>query len=446
MKRLLLLPIIALALFACQKNDPDDLFGKTPAERFNEKESELRSALTSASQGWKLTYFTKEGIFGGYHFLMKFTPEGFVSMASDFSSNTVSATTSKYELQQGQGVKLTFTTKNYIHELSDAMQGKRGAGYAGEYQFLYYGKEGDKLKFKTQRNSTEQFVYFEPATAQDWTDISTLSSNLNTLVENVSNYYMKVTANGNTTDYGIVIQNGRIGVAPLSNTNNVSQASTVATKEGIAFKPALTIQGKKFTEFTRDNSTTPPTYKATVDGVTVEVYYAAFPPDAYVSDDYQALGTTVNELLFFADPLGDYASDLFVENILKIDNTKSFSRVYFEFDKATMKCTVSLLYKFPSKTNFSLLAYTYDYALRNKRLFLTNPQLSTTKTTDASLWNNPQNAAVLNAAVRAINYIVTASSEGFYVDKSTAKVKYTNTIYILRSRSVADFSFPAYAN
>ena len=121
MKRLLLLPIIALALFACQKNEPDDLFGKTPAERFNEKESELRSALTSASQGWKLTYFTKEGIFGGYHFLMKFTPEGFVSMASDFSSNTVSATTSKYELQQGQAVKLTFTTKNYIHELSDAM-------------------------------------------------------------------------------------------------------------------------------------------------------------------------------------------------------------------------------------------------------------------------------------------------------------------------------------
>ena len=137
MKRLLLLPIIALTLFACQKNEPDDLFGKTPAERFNEKESELRSALTSAPQGWKLTYFTKEGTFGGYHFLMKFTPEGFVSMASDFRSNTVSATTSKYELQQGQGVKLTFTTKNYIHELSDAMQGKRGAGYAGEYQFLY---------------------------------------------------------------------------------------------------------------------------------------------------------------------------------------------------------------------------------------------------------------------------------------------------------------------
>ena len=320
MKRLLLLPIIALALFACQKNDPDDLFGKTPAERFNEKESELRSALTSAPQGWKLTYFTKEGTFGGYHFLMKFTPEGFVSMASDFSSNTVSATTSKYELQQGQGVKLTFTTKNYIHELSDAMQGKRGAGYAGEYQFLYYGKEGDKLKFRTQRESTEQFVYFEPATAQDWTDISTLSSNLNTLAENISNYYMEVTANGNTIPYEIAMQNGSIGVAPLSNTNDFSQASTVATKEGIAFKPALTIQGKKFTEFTRDNSTTPPTYKATVDGVTVKVHYSLVPPDAFITDDYRDVNTRIAAFILLTDEMKTYTnitSTPFYENVLK---------------------------------------------------------------------------------------------------------------------------------
>ena len=132
MKKLIYLFVGALTIFACQKNEPDDLFGKSPSKRFEENQSELRNALTSASQGWKLTYFTKEGTFGGYHFLMKFTPEGLVTMVSDFNSSTISPTTSKYELQQGQGVKLTFTTKTYIHELSDAMQGKRGAGYAGE--------------------------------------------------------------------------------------------------------------------------------------------------------------------------------------------------------------------------------------------------------------------------------------------------------------------------
>ena len=54
MKKLLLLPIIALALFSCQKNEPDDLFGgKNPSQRFQQNQTELRQALTSAEQGWK---------------------------------------------------------------------------------------------------------------------------------------------------------------------------------------------------------------------------------------------------------------------------------------------------------------------------------------------------------------------------------------------------------
>ena len=434
MKRLLLLPIIALALFACQKNDPDDLFGKTPAERFNEKESELRSALTSAPQGWKLTYFTKEGTFGGYHFLMKFTPEGFVTMASDFSSNTVSATTSKYELQQGQGVKLTFTTKNYIHELSDAMQGKRGAGYAGEYQFLYYGKEGDKLKFKTQRKSTEQFVYFEPATAQDWTDISTLSSNLNTLAENISNYYMEVTTNGTTIPYEIDMQNGSIGVAPLSNANDFSQVSVVATKIGVAFKPALTIQGKNFTELIRDDSTTPPTYKATVDGVTVKVYYADFPPDAYVSDDYRAIGTTINLLVFVPSDLRNLISDDFYNNILKIDSTKEFYlfRVYF---KTSNRCEIQIAYQFePNKTAYCFVNCSYE--LKNKRLYIKD---KTTTTYNNTAWNEAQNAAIKAKASEAADKFLEVASEGFYVNKTDRKYG-PYIIYSIQSRSNRSYS------
>lgn len=434
MKKLIYILAGALTLLSCQKNDPDDLFGKTPSERFDEKQSELRNALTSASQGWKLTYFTKEGTFGGYHFLMKFTPEGLVTMVSDFSSSTISATTSKYELQQGQGVKLTFTTKTYIHELSDAIQGQRGAGYAGEYQFLYYGKEGDKLKFKTQRKSTEQFVYFEPATAQDWTDINTLSSNLNTLVENVSNYYMEVTANGNTIPYEIAMQNGSIGVAPLSNTNDFSQASTVATKEGVAFKPALTIQGKKFTEFTRDNSTTPPTYKATVDGVTVKVYYADFPPDAYVSDDYRSIGTTINLLVFVPSDLRNLISDDFYNNILKIDSTKEFYlfRVYF---KTSNRCEIQIAYQFePNKTAYCFVNCSYE--LKNKRLYIKD---KTTTTYNNTAWNEAQNAAIKAKASEAADKFLEVASEGFYVNKTDRKYG-PYIIYSIQSRSNRSYS------
>ena len=133
---------------------------------------------------------------------------------------------------------------------------------------------------------------------------------------------MEVTTNGTTIPYEIDMQNGSIGVAPLSNANDFSQVSVVATKIGVAFKPALTIQGKNFTELIRDDSTTPPTYKATVDGVTVKVYYADFPPDAYVSDDYRAIGTTINLLVFVPSDLRNLISDDFYNNILKIDSTK----------------------------------------------------------------------------------------------------------------------------
>ena len=440
MKKLIYLFVGALTIFACQKNEPDDLFGKSPSKRFEENQSELRNALTSASQGWKLTYFTKEGTFGGYHFLMKFTPEGLVTMVSDFNSSTISPTTSKYELQQGQGVKLTFTTKTYIHELSDAIQGQRGAGYAGEYQFLYYGKEGDKLKFKTQRKSTEQFVYFEPATAEDWTDITTLSSNLSTLVENMSNYYMKVTANGTSTDYEIDMQNGLIGVAPL-NSNTPSLASTVATKTGVAFKPALTIQGKKFSELTRDDSTTPPTYKATVDGVTAEVYFSLTPPDAFVTDDYKDVNTKIVAFILLTDEMKKYTnitSTPFYENVLKVNSTTDFTRTQLVFQGT--KCLVALGYNFSGTEAY--YTATFDYELRNKRLYLKNKAENTL----SAQWQAPANSTVLQRARSAMDYFANIASDGFYVTKLSKRIgRYTNPAYTLQSANTPENNIPYYA-
>ena len=277
-------------------------------------------------------------------------------------------------------------------------------------------------------------MYFEPATAQDWTDISTLSNNLNALAENISNYYMEVTANGNTIPYEVDIQYGSIGVAPLSNTNDFSRASTVATKEGVAFKPALTIQGKKFTEFTRDNSTTPPTYKATVDGVTVKVYYADFPPDAYVSDDYRAIGTTINLLVFVPSDLRNLISDDFYNNILKIDSTKEFYlfRVYF---KTSNRCEIQIAYQFePNKTAYCFVNCSYE--LKNKRLYIKD---KTTTTYNNTAWNEAQNAAIKAKASEAADKFLEVASEGFYVNKTDRKYG-PYIIYSIQSRSNRSYS------
>lgn len=437
MKKIIFTLIVLATLVACQKNEPDSLFDKNPSERFEESQAELRKELTTAQQGWKLTYFTKEGVFGGYHFLMKFTPEGLVTMVSDFNNSTISPTTSKYEIQEGQGTMLAFTTKNYIHELADAMQGIRGTGYAGEFEFIYYGKEGNKLKFKTQHKSTEQFVYFEPATAQDWTDITTLSSNLSTLAENMSNYYMKVTANGTSTDYEIDMQNGLIGVAPL-NSNTPSLASTVATKTGVAFKPALTIQGKKFTELTRDDSTTPPTYKATVDGVTAEVYFSLTPPDAFVTDDYLVIPSRLNAFVILPSTLKSLMSRDFYDNILKIDGVKDFEIFRMDFGNDGT-CTIQLAYKFDGNTRNSWLYIECNYELKNKRLYLKNP--GALQKTDPTIWAKAENATIFAKATNAITKTIQIAAEGFYV-ANTGRTYSGYPIYSLQSRNNPTYIAP----
>ena len=209
MKKLIYILAGVLTLSSCQKNEPDDLFGgKTPSQRFEQSQAELRRELAKPENGWKLTYFTNDKKFGGFTFLMKFTPEGLVEMNSDMGL-TSSSTTSKYEIQEGQGTMLVFTTKNYIHELSDSYthMDLRGKGYEGEFQFIYYGKEGNKLKFRTQRKATEQYVYFEPATAEDWNNIHNTTTNvaLPMITLRPFNFYFRVTTNAGNEDYDIFL-------------------------------------------------------------------------------------------------------------------------------------------------------------------------------------------------------------------------------------------------
>ena len=99
---------------------------------------------------WKATYFTDDTQLGGYSYLFKFTDNQIVEMASDFGGND-DVTSSQWAIQLGTTLKLSFTTKNKIHELSDSNNSPdtdlRGQGYKGSFEFLYYGTEGDDIIF-----------------------------------------------------------------------------------------------------------------------------------------------------------------------------------------------------------------------------------------------------------------------------------------------------------
>ena len=430
MKKFLYIIIAVLGFFACQKNEPEDLFdGKTPSQRFEQDQSELRTQLTTPEQGWKFTYFTDNKKFGGFTFLMKFTPDGFVSMASDVSA-TATPTTSKYEIKWGQGTLLSFTTKNYIHELSDSTKGETGVGYEGNFEFIYFGKEGNKLKFKTQRSDTEQFVYFEPATAQDWNTIQTLSSNVKTLEDNIDNYYFTVSTTASSTGYEMNFANRFITITSLDG-SSTQKASVYATETGIGFKPALTFEGKTFTGLTRDNSTTPPTYKTTVDGVTAQMTYSLVPPEAFINDDYKDME---NIRLFLIDPASfrKGTSAPFYDDILKVDDNKEWY-VFRVFFQTNGKCQIQVAYDFQNNNTPSYYLVSTTYELKNKRLYINNNVLSAGY--NNAVWNNAENAAIkARATVTAAKFLEIAS-EGLYIKKTSRLYASTYIIYTIQSHN-----------
>ena len=157
MKKFTLL-LLAMSLSFCSKNENDAVDNPIdPVEN-----TTLMKELTASPDGWKLTYISSDDSFGGYQFLMKFDSQGKVSMLSDLSG-TVTPTISSYSTQEeARGLVLSFIGQNQIHLLADALQGEIGYAHTGKvYQFLYTGKDSNKLKFRTQRKTTEQYVYFE---------------------------------------------------------------------------------------------------------------------------------------------------------------------------------------------------------------------------------------------------------------------------------------------
>ncbi|WP_454986088.1 DUF4302 domain-containing protein [Capnocytophaga bilenii] len=440
MRKFLLITLLAsLALTSCQKNEPEDLFGKNASQRFEDKQAELRHELTSAPNGWRLTYFTNTEYFGGYNVLMKFTNDGLVQMSSDINleNGTSSVTTSQYQILLGQGTMLSFVSKNHLHILADSNKGERGKGFYGEFEFLYYGKEGDKLKFKTQRSATEQFVYFEKATPEEWANIGDKWSNFVDIMKDRFHYVVEVTGPEGTENYSIGSSRYRkVGFTSLDDPRKeVITAGASLLEDGLVFKPAVTFQGKEFTKLTKDTSTTPPSYKATNGGVTVKLYYRVNPPDSFFGNDYKDF--TVGPVLawvcssYFFDH--QYMSTYFYENYVRVmkeagSNPNNFINFGIIFDRRNSKVTLQVAYKFSVRNEF--LTLECPYVVRGNKMYFTG---AGTVGTNGSSWNLPANARVKAAALTVLNRFKDFGADGFRVKNTKSKYGFSYEIYVLQS-------------
>ena len=432
MKKITLL-LLAMSLSFCTKNDNDAV--DNPIDPVDNPA--LMKELTASPEGWKLTYISSDDSFGGYHFLMKFDVRGKVSMLSDLSA-TATPTTSNYSTQEeGKDLVLSFIGNNQIHLLANALQGAIGNAHTGKvYQFLYTGKEGNNLKFQNLLLSGMQLV-FEPATAADWSRTPALYKNITPLTTAAAHYYLKVSsATGTPTTYPIEFTN-RV----LSLKNTQSKVAVLATEKGVAFHRAFTLGGQSFTELERVAGSVPPVYKATVNGVTAELFYSSVPPNFFDGDDYKDINTTIEAFALMSQYFknNEYMTEAFYEDVLKVDASTDLYMLRVMFDGAT-DCHIQIGHIFPEK-GFSVLQISCKYELKNKRLYFKDSDKNLS-TSAPDVWGDEKNKAILEQAQRALGSVYALGAQGLYIKKLNIKVKpqEDNPVYLLQS-----YEFPLYA-
>ena len=433
MKKITLL-LLAMSLMFCTKSDNDAVDNPiAPVEN-----TTLMKELTASPDGWKLTYVSPDDSFGGYNFLMKFDTQGKVTMLSDLSA-TVTPTTSSYRTQEeGRGLVLSFIGNNQIHLLADALQGVVGNAHTGKvYQFLYIGKEGDKLKFQNLLLNSNSSIVFEPASAADWSRTPALYKNITPLTTAAAHYYLKVSPpTGTPTTYPIEFTNR---VLSLKNTQN--KVAVLATEKGIAFHRAFTLGGQSFTELERVAGSVPPVYKATVNGVTAELFYSSVPPNFFDSDDYKDINTTIEGFALMSQHFknNEYMTEAFYEDVLKVDASTDLFMLKIMFDGAD-DCHIQIGHIFPDK-GFSILQISCKYELKNKRLYLKDSDKNLS-TSAPDVWGDEKNKAILEQAQRALGSVYDLGAQGLYIKKLNIKVKpqEDNPVYLLQS-----YEFPLYA-
>ena len=432
MKKITLL-LLAMSLSFCTKNDNDAV--DNPIDPVDNPA--LMKELTAAPDGWKLTYISSDDSFGGYHFLMKFDVRGKVTMLSDLSA-TATPTTSSYSTQEeGKDLVLSFIGNNQIHLLANALQGAIGNAHTGKvYQFLYTGKEGNNLKFQNLLLSGMQLV-FEPATAADWSRTPALYKNITPLTTAAAHYYLKVSpATGTPTTYPIEFTN-RV----LSLKNTQSKVAVLATEKGVAFHRAFTLGGQSFTQLERVAGSVPPVYKATVNGVTAELFYSSVPPNFFDGDDYKDVNTTIEGFALMSQYFknNEYMTEAFYEDVLKVDASTDLYMLRVMFDGAT-DCHIQIGHIFPEK-GFSILQISCKYELKNKRLYFKDSDKNLS-TSAPDVWGDEKNKAILEQAQRALGSVYALGAQGLYIKKLNIKVKpqEDNPVYLLQS-----YEFPLYA-
>ncbi|MDO5447162.1 MAG: DUF4302 domain-containing protein [Prevotellaceae bacterium] len=142
----LLSAILCFGITSC-KNEEEDLFDKSAAERLNESVATFAERFSSSPAGWAFEYYPTTSLVAktgtGYLILMNIKPDGTVSMAMDNEATTGYVEDSGlWEILKDTGPVLSFSTyTKCLHHFCDPSISPIGTGYGGDYEFIIIDME-----------------------------------------------------------------------------------------------------------------------------------------------------------------------------------------------------------------------------------------------------------------------------------------------------------------
>ncbi|WP_417886858.1 DUF4302 domain-containing protein [Zunongwangia sp.] len=429
-----ILVLLISSVFSCSDdNDPEDLFEASATERVEAQKIELNQLLQSAENGWKVTYFTDDPEYtnvsqqiGGYTFIFDFTDDQNVTMASDFSSETIVPKVSEFELKLGSTVKLSFVTKNYIHLLSDGYNSPTnnlsGKGYKGDFEFLYYGKEGEDLIFRSNRDQIK--LRFERASSEDWDNLSAALDKAKEF-QLAKSFQLEVPGKEGKVTYNLVYN---ASTRFLTNLDDSDVSFGVAfNSDGLIVKKPIMIGDEEITDFTYDEVNNQ--YTASTNAGTVRII---------VGDPIQVIDVLSNY----------YFTSLAVSGSPLTQSSNEFIQIYNEVNSLLMDNYGLSLYGFFVAPKYGFVEYVLSDS--NEDATYVDRLISGTYYNNEESyfiigdggWSNPAYEPLLGEILKPIDDIL-FDEQGLQVD-ITGNLYEGNPIYFLNSRSNENISIGTY--
>lgn len=138
---------IALLGTGC-KNEVENYFEKSAAERMNDAVDKYSQVVASSPGGWVMEYYPTNSLEAptgcGYLIMTDIRNDGSVIMVmnNDITEGTAVRDTSMWEIIKDYGPVLSFSTYNKcIHTFCDPAIYETGLGYEGDYEFLIINME-----------------------------------------------------------------------------------------------------------------------------------------------------------------------------------------------------------------------------------------------------------------------------------------------------------------